>query len=519
MEEKKTILSKLNIKDYRNDLELVLEKKNFDEEAKSLILSIFYKLDNFYKDYMVVKREVDNKNKFLENYINIIKLKCNKISILQPRKNISKSKYKINKKKGKIQCFPSENILLYAIYQLNEEQYKKGKYKLSNFTDLCVNSILNKGNSINSTEPIRDFNGWSWSVEIENSDNIMYNLIFQNLLILFGYDFIAKNMNKPNIVEIMKNKVQAENLGKLGHEFLNVFMELSVIIFNNYSQRCHQNCVMAKESINKKINLLNNRETYITSKTVSNTELIKKIQKIDIMLNDVSLTRKCYEKSLISEKNNYSSITDFMDAAEKTRDKLLAKINSNNKLLSPKEYLKNYEKYKNLLNFYEAINEDNEKVRIQSRLINLQKKFLECLKLKIAKASSKRELYNIATELRYYAHVLYKKNKTVLDQDNILTKFEEVTKLLIKRLIENKVTDTGFKSEELNYEILKYMFKTKMIKLDNLVIKISFIEDDQIEVEYYDVKMLDNKQVFNLPYDEKIVNKKDRKIKVFKIGG
>ena len=73
MGEKEKILAKLSIKDYKNELESILENKQFDEEAKSLLLSIFYKLDNFYIDYMIVKKECYPKNKYLDEYINIIK--------------------------------------------------------------------------------------------------------------------------------------------------------------------------------------------------------------------------------------------------------------------------------------------------------------------------------------------------------------------------------------------------------------------------------------------------------------
>ena len=69
MEEKKKLLSKFNIKDYKNEFELVLEAKKFDDEAKSLLLSTFYKLDNFYKDYMTVKIDCESKNKYLEQNI------------------------------------------------------------------------------------------------------------------------------------------------------------------------------------------------------------------------------------------------------------------------------------------------------------------------------------------------------------------------------------------------------------------------------------------------------------------
>ena len=108
MGEKEKILARFNIKDYREDLEYVLENKKFDEEAKSLLLNIYYKLDNFYKDYLSVKIECEDKNKYLEDYIKIIKAKCNKITMIQPKEITEGDKFAIDIKKGEIKSFPNE---------------------------------------------------------------------------------------------------------------------------------------------------------------------------------------------------------------------------------------------------------------------------------------------------------------------------------------------------------------------------------------------------------------------------
>lgn len=516
MGEKEKLLSKLNIKDYRNDLELVLENKQFDEEAKSLLLSIFYKLDNFYKDYMIVKRECEQKNKFLEEYINILKNKCNKIQILTPQECTKTKRYTINKEKGEIKSFPSEIILLYAVYELNEYNERK-ESKTDDFTNNCINFLLNKGKTINSIEPIRDFNGWSWNVEINNTKNIEYNLIFQNLLILFGYNFLDENINKSNIISALKNKVNTENFGKKGYEFLECLFQLCILIYNNNSTENHNKCLKYKKSLINKINMLNNRKEYIDDKTKSNTILIKQIQKIDIMLNDINLIRKEFEKNIKSQEDKYFSISDFVDDLEVKRQDLLKQIENNNKLLSPKEYLKNQDDYVKILNLYNSIKEEQEKVNIQTKLIKLQKTFLECIKLKISNTENKRDLYNITTQLRYYANVPYKKNKSVVNQEKVWQTFEDVIKQLIYKMVEYKVIDIGFRTKKLNYEVLKYIFKTKIIRLDNLVLKISFISNNQIEVQYYDGNMLDYKECFDIPFDEEIISKKDRKIKLFKI--
>ena len=42
---KKNILSKINLKDYNNEVEEILEKKNFSSNVKNLLLSMFYKIE------------------------------------------------------------------------------------------------------------------------------------------------------------------------------------------------------------------------------------------------------------------------------------------------------------------------------------------------------------------------------------------------------------------------------------------------------------------------------------------
>ena len=59
------MLSKLNLKDYNNELETVLEKKAFSIDAKNLLLSMLYKIEVGYKDYKTVKRDVTSKEGFI----------------------------------------------------------------------------------------------------------------------------------------------------------------------------------------------------------------------------------------------------------------------------------------------------------------------------------------------------------------------------------------------------------------------------------------------------------------------
>ena len=81
---KEEIFSKF--RDYNNELEKILEKKDFSKDSKNLLLSMFYKLEISYNDYETVKRKVKSKQEFLLNILDNIK-QCNKIELVKPGTN------------------------------------------------------------------------------------------------------------------------------------------------------------------------------------------------------------------------------------------------------------------------------------------------------------------------------------------------------------------------------------------------------------------------------------------------
>ena len=63
--EKEKLISKLNIKDYNNQLEKILSKKTFTEDTKNLLLSMLYKIENAYEDYKKVSVDAKTKREIL----------------------------------------------------------------------------------------------------------------------------------------------------------------------------------------------------------------------------------------------------------------------------------------------------------------------------------------------------------------------------------------------------------------------------------------------------------------------
>jgi len=115
---KEKLLNKIVKKDYNNELEMILEKKSFDESAKNLLLSILYKIEASYKDYEKTKRNVMNKEEYIERFIQMIQENCDSMTICKMNSkevNILGDKtFLVDKEKKKIICYPIERKLLYC---------------------------------------------------------------------------------------------------------------------------------------------------------------------------------------------------------------------------------------------------------------------------------------------------------------------------------------------------------------------------------------------------------------------
>ena len=117
LQKKSNFLTKFVKKDYNNKLEEVLSKKDFSEEVKNTLLSMFYKIENGYKDYKTVKRETFEKKEYIEKLINIVDKDCKQITFLPINSNENAV---VDSEKQEIKCLPIENKILYGIAKIQK---------------------------------------------------------------------------------------------------------------------------------------------------------------------------------------------------------------------------------------------------------------------------------------------------------------------------------------------------------------------------------------------------------------
>lgn len=435
---KEDIFLKINLKDYNNILENILEQKNFAEDVKNLLLSMLYKIESGYEDYEKIKVNVSSKKCYLKKIVQIINEKCKEIKLIKPLSEESKIleeknvNYIVNKEEGKIISYPNERILLEALITLNQKDIiLEEKYELFN---IAIEKILQKGNRMSITEAIRDFNGWSWDITTSQMESKNINIIYQNLLILLGNAFLQtivtgkeeqiEEIDLPNN-EILRSKynnsfgmtkeeMQEEKIDYLqkmkeilnerygkerANSFYMQFIKTSLAVGSNESKEQKEIILKKQEQVKKALGEMKNNKQYLEILSEKKKEITKKIRQIDTYLSESKLLREEYERrnSKLPNKEKIFSISHLKIMLEKERERNLNEIKKCNKQMEPKEFVKRKKELEELEAFFNEIGVEKEiKTKEEEQINKLQLHFLECFIEKIKNTETKKEIRKFA---------------------------------------------------------------------------------------------------------------------------
>ena len=473
--EKNKLLAKLNIRDYNNELEKILEKKLFSYDVKNLLLSMLYKIENAYKDYETVKVEVPSKKEYIENILRIIKEKALKIFLVKSDTDEAAEfeennlKYKVDKENGEITCIQNELAILTALLKLDEQETN---YIGKDYLEKPINVMMNQGMLRASTEVIRDFNGWSWDIVTKEIKDIEYNYMYQTLILLNG----RKGINK------IKNSDLYDIISR---------MAIEKYISTNEDEEYNKKFEQIKEEKTERLKLFDNKKEFLDKVTQEKKDYTKQIEKIDKTLNNNELLKKEYydRNEKLPNKEKIFSVSYLVGILDKERVDLIDKIEECNKLILPKEFVEQKSKLEKETKFLNSIGEKISKEEI----VELTRKFIEIAtsKIKIINEESKLELVRWIYKIRYYRYVPISLEKSVKDIEELKIDFRNLIKLVIKKAQQLKIWDIFVDDEKLTYEILKEVFDTKIICLQNINIQCNY-EDKILIAQYYDDNVIES---------------------------
>lgn len=552
------IFSKINLKDYNNILENVLEQKAFSEDVKNLLLSMLYKIENGYEDYKITKVNVSDKKNYIKKIVEIIKKDCKEIKLIKPLSDESKIleennvNYIVEKEIGRIIVYPNERMMLEALVTLSQKEIiLDEKYMLYN---IAMKDILSIGNRMNCVEVIRDFNGWSWDITTNQMESKNINIIYQNLLILLGNRFLQNWITNKEIEEddeeidipsneILRSKYN-ESFGMTKEEMqeektIDYINKMQDILVEKYGQnnaeeffkqliktilaigcnidKSQKNIILnAQKQMSLNLEKMQDNKAYIEELSKTKRELANKIKNIDTLLSDEKLLREEYEKrnSKLENKNKIFSVSHLSIMLEKEREKYLQEIKECNLQMQPKEFVETKKSLEEKLNFFEDINiNEEEKVNEEKQVNLLQICFLKCFKEKIKKAITKREITELIYELRYYEQLPYK-IYNIAKEEKIKDILKEVEKQIIEKACLEKVIIKFSDEEELNYQILKNQFESKIINLENTIYILKY-KKGILKLEIYDTNIEEEVKEIEIKEKVELQVKLNKKIKIW----
>lgn len=512
-------------KDYNNKLEAVLEKKYFDENVKSILLSILYKIETSYKDYKQVKQDVETKEEFIERIINTIKNECDEIKVVKPfseeSKIIGNRTFLVEKNKKRIICHNIERKLLYCIAKIGKkEKIIPDNYFIINET---ISNLINTGNNINIVEPLRDFNGYSWTSIPREIESIEHNLIYQNLVLLVGNEFLNNWIYNKEIMkdywEIFNNRMSILYGEENAEEFIDNLKKISILLEIKFDIKSKDKYKKLKDEIEDNLKEIEDNIKYIEKITKEKRELTKQIRNIDETLNSKELIQQEYlsRNELLPLEEKIFSIRILKKLMIKEREEKIEKFEKLNELLKPKNfvnYKKQLEEKKYIL---EIIDIEDVQKEINKLKLELQKIFLKCLETKIDNCTNKQELSKIIYEFRYYSMLPYNEKKSINDEKRLKENLTYLGIKILQKAHKLKLIQKLSKKEDLDYELLKKVFNTRSISLEGLEVKL-LKETDGFFVQAFDENSLEEK--YQITGIENITNRDfelryNKKVKIF----
>lgn len=485
---KEKIFSKIVEEDYNDKLEEILANKNFSEEAKNALLNIFYKIENGYKDYFTVKRDVFEKNIYIEKIINVIEKNCNEIQIVNPKneknEKLTKKGYIIEK--DKIKCYPIDIKLLYVISRIQKNK-NIIKY-LDKNVEYAITRLLNIGNSMDMVEPLRDFNGFSWNTVVKEIEDIDYNLIYQNILYLTDPEFLDKWINNyskmVDYFDLFQEKVTSNVIEKI--------IKLAVLLDIESNE-------VKKRAIARKIQKLQDqydeildKETYLYKLAEQKKQIEHEIKNIDKIINNKKSLEILYKKrnqELAFDKKIFS-IKILKDIIEEERRKFIKNLKEINRQMSPENYLQKIYELKVTIDYLNIYNTENILKEIEKEKVNLQKDILDTFNKQIEELQEKSKFIDIIYKCRYYKLLQFDKKNKIYQVNKLKKAMDMVDLNLTKKLIEKKVILNISQNEEINLKVIKEILVTRIICLEKINIKIIKEQEDYF-IQIYDEEILD----------------------------
>ena len=309
---------------------------------------------------------------------------------------------------------------------------------------------------------------------------------------------------------LFKEKIENQYGKKNEKKLIDLLSKISILLGMKFNKEKYNDILEKKEEIETELEKMQDKEKFIEEITQNKKEIKKRIKQIDETINNKNMLQEEYIKrneQLPLEKKIFSMrILSKIMAEEK--EKNLKKYEYLNELMNPQ----NFVKYKNELekkdSYLKILNSNNQEQTLEKLKLDFQKQFLKMLEVNIKNVDSKQEIEKIIYDFRYYSLLQYNNQSKVKDIEELREDLNEISTKIIDKAIEYKVLEKISNNEKTNNEILKNIFKVRIIKLEDAYLKITK-EKDKYFLQIFDENIFEEKVEIKKPEELEIkINKK-----------
>lgn len=500
------------LKDYNEILEAVLDKKYFSSNIKNILLSMIYKLEIAYPDYVEIKRNVRDKDDFLEEMIDIIRNYCEHIQVVEPDTKESEilRKNKVyalsNDRERSFLAYPTEIAFLYAISDISPKYFFIDKDYI--FKNLIQNMLV-EGFNYNNVSILLDFNGWSWDSSPKNNTPFISNLIYQNLLCILGEKFLYNwrngNSSKINYLDELQYKI--EDLDK-GNKY---FLEIQKLLYKSANKqeisKLQENLILKEKELEE----MNNRELFLSKIKEKKKNNVHRIEMIDYELNDDDLMIKNFQEfnEKLDEDKRITSIKTYRNMIIRERKECITNVRELNDLQNPILYLKKKEYLEDIHEIY-LCNE-----RIETLVTKSQLEFIKLFEKKLNQFSTNADIIDFIYEVRYYKKINISMAKKIEDIPKLNDAINSILKKAVIKACKIGMMKIISMDISLNFEIINFALSTNIIELTEVNFLFKII-DGKLNVKVYDKDVYEKEMMIDLPNGKKDLEVKQNKmIKLF----
>ncbi len=481
----------LGSSDFKEEMGALIDSKGFQPQVANLLLSMIYKIDDSYDNYKKIKRVVSAKDDLLINIYDDIMNYCFSFELIninkdnQVKMKAERLRIKALDRKGsnhKIYSFPIEKDLLYAIFKAEVDNSISSDMSIE---ERAILTTIGIGKAISKAEILRDFNGWSWSINKSEIESNECNIVYVLLTYILG-DAFVDNLRRANDLKMT-----------LPESLWNELLKVSLQFYKSFDKS--QNDKILAILATYKNEYLKMKYPYEYQQEI----LTKKNKAFDDLKHINKLLQSPYEmknefmivNSKLPDDKKIFTLSDYQNLLIKSKGNLEKQINEYSKIQDPVRFEKFKEELLLKIKYYE----------VSTDISKFEKRFLDCFEGKVDSVEDRRDILDLIYEVRYLNNL-----------PNCKMKLNRIQEKLIPKAIEYEIINPISNNDELDYRILRGIFDSVELNMEDLYIRLKTVpEISGIIVEIYNGTMMEKTYVADTPEGSEIEIKTTKKTKIF----